>query len=191
MIKTDKRSEIMLAALELLAEQGFHGAPMALIASTAGVAAGTIYNHFASRDVLIHELLLAIEGRITAEIADGDAASLPTPRRYSHICTVLLNYFITHPLEFRYLEQFHNSPYGVEHRRDKIFGEGNEPQPCRDLFKQGVAAREIKDLPLTVLYALTFGPILAVTRDHILGFVILDEELRSRIIAACWDAVKR
>lgn len=191
MSKTDKRSEIMQAALELIAEQGFHGAPMALIASTAGVAAGTIYNHFASRDELICELLQAIEGRITAEIQAGDAANLPTDLRFIHICQVLLDYFIAHPLEFRYLEQFHNSPYGVEHRRDKIFGEGNEAQPCRDLFRQGVSAGTIKDLPLPVLYALTFGPLLAVARDHILGFVILEPALQSRIIAACWDAVKR
>ncbi|MGK2905024.1 MAG: helix-turn-helix domain-containing protein, partial [Desulfuromonadales bacterium] len=33
----------MAAAIELLAEQGFHGAPMAQIASHAGVATGTIY----------------------------------------------------------------------------------------------------------------------------------------------------
>lgn len=191
MPKTDKRSEIMQAALELLAEQGFHGAPMALIASTAGVAAGTIYNHFASRDVLIYELLLEIEGRITLEILDGDAANLPTRLRFGHICKVLLGYFIAHPLEFRYIEQFHNSPYGVEHRRDKILGEGSEDHLCRGLFKQGVTEGVIKDLPLIVLYALTFGPILAVARDHILGFVILDEELLNRIIAACWDAVKR
>lgn len=190
MSKIDKRREIMQAALELLAEQGFHGAPMALIASTAGVATGTIYCHFASRDVLINDLLLEIEGRITAEIAAGDAANLPTRQRFCHICKVLLGYFIAHPLEFRYIEQFHNSPYGVEHRRDKILGEGREDHLCRGLFRQGVSEGMIKDLPLVILYALTFGPLLAVARDHILGFVILDDDLQSRIITACWDALK-
>lgn len=191
MSKIDKRTEIMQAALELLAEQGFHGAPMAQIASHAGVATGTIYCHFASRDVLIREIFLEIEGRITAQIQDGDAVDLPTRHRFSHVCKVLLDYFITYPLEFSYLEQFHNSPYGAEHRRDKIFGQGDAPQLCRDLFIQGVAEGVIKDLPLVVLYALTFGPILLVARDHILSFITLDEELHSRVIDACWDAVKR
>ncbi len=40
MTKPDKRHEIMRAALDLFAEQGFHGAPMALIAERAGVGAG-------------------------------------------------------------------------------------------------------------------------------------------------------
>lgn len=190
MAKPDKRNEIMLAALELLVEQGFHGAPMALIASRAGVGAGTIYCHFASRDVLIRELFLDIEGRITTRIRNGDTATLPTRHRFSHVCAVLLDYFISHPTEFRYIEQFHNSPYGAEHRRDKIFGQGDEPHLCNELFRQGVAEGVIKDLPLVVLYALTFGPIMVLARDHILGFVALDEGLIDRVIAACWDAVK-
>lgn len=191
MLKSDKRSEIMQAALELLAEQGFHGAPMAQIANHAGVAAGTIYCHFASRDVLIREILLGIEGRITAQIQAGDGVNLPTRQRFNHVCKVLLESFISSPLEFRYLEQFHNSPYGTEHRRDRIFGQGDESQPCREIFTQGVREGAIKDLPLVVLYALTFGPILAIARDHILGFVMLDEALVARIVDACWDAVKR
>lgn len=191
MSKTETRSEIMQAALELLAEQGFHGAPMAQIASHAGVAAGTIYCHFESRDVLIRELYRAIEGRINAQIEAGAAAELPIRHRFSHVCRVLLDYFVAHPREFRYIEQFHHSPYGVEHRRDKLLGTNGDAQHCRDLFLQGIAEGVIKELPLVVLYALTFGPLVALTRDHILGFVALDEPLIARIVDACWDAVKR
>jgi AcrR family transcriptional regulator len=46
MTKPDKRDEIIRAALELIAEQGFHGAPMAMIAVHDGVGAGTIYRYF-------------------------------------------------------------------------------------------------------------------------------------------------
>lgn len=190
MSKTEKRSEIMQAALDLIAEQGFHGAPMAQIASRAGVAAGTIYCHFASRDELIRELLLELEGRINAEIEQDVAPDLPTRHRYTRICTVILRYFIEHPVEFRYLEQFYNSPYGVEHRRNKLFGREDEPQICRDLFLKGMAEGVIKDLPLVILYALTFGPLVNIARDHILGFVVLDPELTGRVVGACWDGIK-
>ncbi|GAB6083238.1 hypothetical protein JCM30471_21520 [Desulfuromonas carbonis] len=49
----------------------------------------------------------------------------------------------------------------------------------------------MKDLPLASLFALAFGPLLAVARDHILGFIALDEDLIARITAACWDGVRR
>ena len=58
MAKTDKREDILRAALELIAEHGFHGAPMAMIAERAGVGAGTIYRYFENKDVLIAELYL-------------------------------------------------------------------------------------------------------------------------------------
>jgi len=191
MSKVDKRQEILQAALELLAEQGFHGAPMAQIASHAGVAAGTIYCYFESRDVLIRELYRDIEDRINVQIEAGAAAGLPTRHRFSHVCRVMFDYFIQNSLEFRYIEQFHNSPYGTEHRRDKLLGREGEIQTCRDLFLQGIAEGVIKELPLVVLYALTFGPIVMTVRDHILGFIILDDELIARIVDACWDSVKR
>lgn len=190
MSKTDKRSEIMQAALELLAEQGFHGAPMAQIASQAGVAAGTIYCYFASRDELIRQLHLDLEGRINAEIEQDDAVDLPTRRRFTQVCNVILRYFVEHPVEFRYLEQFYNSPYGVEHRRNKLFGREDEPQICRDIFQQGIAEGVIKDLPLVVLYALTFGPLVNIARDHILGFIVLDPVVAGRVVDACWDGIK-
>ena len=64
MTKPDKRDEIVRAALELIAEHGFHGAPMAMIADRAGVGAGTIYRYFENKDVLINELYLEIEKHI-------------------------------------------------------------------------------------------------------------------------------
>jgi AcrR family transcriptional regulator len=67
MKNNDKRKEILQAALKLIAEHGFHGAPMAMIADTAGVGTGTIYCHFKSKDALIQELFLelrAYQGKI-------------------------------------------------------------------------------------------------------------------------------
>ncbi|MBU4403910.1 MAG: TetR/AcrR family transcriptional regulator, partial [Actinobacteria bacterium] len=61
---SDKRVDVMQAALELIAEQGFHGAPMAAIAKKAGVASGTIYCYFESKDALITELFQELEGKI-------------------------------------------------------------------------------------------------------------------------------
>jgi AcrR family transcriptional regulator len=43
MKKPDKRDIVIQAALELIAEKGFHGAPMSMIAEKSGVAVGTIY----------------------------------------------------------------------------------------------------------------------------------------------------
>lgn len=191
MAKPDKRDEIVRAALELIAENGFHGAPMAMIADKAGVGAGTIYRYFENKDVLIKELYRELEQKLYAVLMEGYSHQKTVRERFIHLGTALLRYCISNPLDFRYLEQFHNSPYGVVHRRDKIFGEAEEKDIYRELFEEGVASQVVKDLPLVVLFALAFGPLISMARDHILGFVFLDEVLIVKTIAACWDGLKR
>ena len=192
MSKADKREEIVRAALELIAENGFHGAPMAMIAERANVGAGTIYRYFANKDVLITELYGEIEKNIMTALQEGYSLEKPFRERFLHLGTELLHHFIRNPLVFRYLEQFHNSPYGVAFRRDQLLG--NSTGGCnvfKELFEQGITLQILKELPLVLLFALFFGPVLAVARDHILGFVKLDEPLIHRTIEACWDAIKR
>ena len=190
MQKNDKREEIVRAALELIAENGFHGAPMAMIAERAQVGAGTIYRYFANKDILITELYQDLEQRIYPVILEGYAVSMPIRARFIHLGTALLRYFIENPLDFRYLEQFHNSPYGVVYRRDKILGEKEGCDIFRELFEEGISQHVMKNLPLVILFSLSFGPLHNVARDHILNFVSLDEQLITRTIEACWDGIR-
>ena len=197
MAKDDKRELLLQATLELVAKQGFHGAPCAAIAEQARVAAGTIYRYFENKDVLIVALYTELEGRITARLMDGYVADRPISDRFMHLAMGVLDYFITHPLEFKYIEQFHNSPYGTDFRRDKLLGNtesGDSNCKCdiyKQLFTEGVELQVIKNLPMPVLFDLAFGPIVSVARNHILGFIQLDNLLIQQIAKACWDSLKR
>jgi AcrR family transcriptional regulator len=191
MSKPEKRDDIVKASLELFAEQGFHGAPMAMIAQRAGVGAGTIYRYFENRDVLITELFRELEERSYPVIQHGYEANKPLRERYLHLCTALLHYFIDNPTDFRFLEQFFNSPYGVACRRDKLTGVKGRCDVFHELFEDGISQQVMKELPFVVLSDLTFGPLLALARDHILGFIVLDESLVCAAIEACWDGVRR
>ena len=98
MKNNDKRTEIMQAALKLIAEHGFHGAPMAMIADTAGVGTGTIYCHFESKDALIKELFLELREKIVAVLLEGYSVDKPIRERFLHLSTVLLKYLIENSL---------------------------------------------------------------------------------------------
>jgi AcrR family transcriptional regulator len=191
MSKPEKRDEIVRAALELIAEHGFHGAPMAMIAGRAGVGAGTIYRYFENKDVMITELFREFEARSHPIIKEGYDSGKPLQERFLHLTTALINYFIENPLDFRFIEQFFNSPYGVEHRRDKLMRANEGCDVFKELFEDGISRNVLKELPLVILFDLAFGPILAVARDHILGFIVLDNSLISQTAQACWDAIKR
>lgn len=55
-IKIPTRQRLLAATLELLAEGGYAAASVVAITSRAGVAAGTLYRHFASKEELFVEL---------------------------------------------------------------------------------------------------------------------------------------
>jgi AcrR family transcriptional regulator len=188
---SDKRDDIMQAALELIAEQGFHDAPMSEIAEKAGVAAGTIYRYFENKDVLITELHRELEYRIMAVLHDDYPSGKPVRERFLYLIRELLRYLIANPLHFRYMEQFFNSPYGISMRRDKLLEKPGNHDILMEIFEEGISKQIVKDLPVVVLFSLAFGPLIILMRDHIFGFVVLDESLVNQITEACWDAIER
>jgi AcrR family transcriptional regulator len=191
-IKTpDKRRDILQSALELLVEKGFHGAPMAEIAEKAGVAAGTIYRYFESKDVLIVELHRELKDKIIAVLQEGYPSDSPLRQRFLYLFKKLICYYITNPLHFRYMEQYFSSPYGISMHRDRLLGKSGNQDIFTDLFNQGIEQQVFKELPKALLFSLAFGPLISLIRDHILGFFALDEALIEKASEACWDAIKR
>jgi len=66
--RTDKRDALLRAAIDTFAARGFFNAQVADVARAAGVAAGTVYLYFRSKD----DLLISIfERTMTEAIADG------------------------------------------------------------------------------------------------------------------------
>lgn len=68
---SDKRDAIMRAATQVFARRGFFNAQVADIARAAGVAAGTVYLYFRSKDDLLVSLF---ERTMREAIAEGRAA---------------------------------------------------------------------------------------------------------------------
>src|SRR5215470_15396485 len=60
MLVAARRTQILDAAITVFSEKGFHRATIKEIASVAGIADGTIYTYFASKD----EILLAVLDRL-------------------------------------------------------------------------------------------------------------------------------
>ena len=61
-----RRQQILSAAARLAAEDGLEGTSMATVAETAGVAKGSIYLHFTSRDDLVE----ALQAQVWAEMME-------------------------------------------------------------------------------------------------------------------------
>ncbi|MCF8075643.1 MAG: TetR/AcrR family transcriptional regulator [Desulfotignum sp.] len=190
MTKQVKREDIIRAAMDLIAAQGFHGAPMSMIAEKAGVGVGTIYRYFENRDVLIKSIYKEIEERLVAYLTKKYPSEEPVRICFFHIAKGLVTYFTQHPMDFKYFEQFHYSPFGEAHRRNRIFKSAGQPDIFMELYERGLAQQVIKNLPPTVFFNLAFAPIVWSLRDHILEMVAIDDSLAELLVTSCWDSVK-
>jgi AcrR family transcriptional regulator len=59
-IRKSSRQKILDAALEVFAKNGYHSSSVGLIAKTAGVSQGLLYNYFKSKEDLLHELMIGM-----------------------------------------------------------------------------------------------------------------------------------
>jgi len=65
-----KRQAILDAAVELFADRGIGYAPTSAISSAAGVAEGTLFTYFKTKDELLNELYREMRKEIDREMAD-------------------------------------------------------------------------------------------------------------------------
>jgi AcrR family transcriptional regulator len=76
--KDETRRRLFRAACELFAKLGYHGTTVASIARKAGVAKGTFFVHFATKDTLILELV-RLQVRAALEQRNATFASSRSP----------------------------------------------------------------------------------------------------------------
>ncbi|HEY7051337.1 MAG TPA: TetR family transcriptional regulator [Mycobacterium sp.] len=72
--KSARRDEIMAAAKTVFARKGFHATTIADVAKQAGLAYGSIYWYFDSKDSLFHALMAVEEQALRSHIASALAA---------------------------------------------------------------------------------------------------------------------
>jgi TetR/AcrR family transcriptional regulator, repressor of fatR-cypB operon len=189
---TAKPDLILEAALHLFAENGFHSAPMSRLAEMAGVGVGSIYRYFKDKDRLVHAVFEHVDQALNSMLTASFHPDLSDRDQLIRMLTQLIQYLHSHPREFRFLEQYYHSPYGLEKKRAKISLEDKTklPAPLRKFFF-GDLDDSVKKLPWPVYQALIFGPVTYLMRDSLTGLVTLDDDMVQSLTRACWDAIKK
>ena len=191
MAPKDKRETILQAALELIAEHGFHGAPMSAVAQRAGVSAGIIYHYFASKEELIHALYKEVETDFARALLAGRPQTLSLPDAFQQIWLNAYQFYRTHPHAARFLEQYKHSPFYQAAAQPAELMEDGDFAFLAELFEGNPAERPLKDLPLDVIYELTLGVAARLAHRHAADATTMGDQQLAEIAAACWQAIAR
>ena len=105
----DKRKAILDAAVEVFAERGFWDTPTSLVSRTAGVADGTLFNYFATKDDLISEVYLECKREMSEQLLDGLSNYDSVRDKLRHIWDRFIDWGLQHPQKFKVLHQISES----------------------------------------------------------------------------------
>jgi TetR/AcrR family transcriptional regulator, repressor of fatR-cypB operon len=183
---SDKRRAILAAALRIIARTGLHDAPISAVAREAGVAAGTLYLYFPSKEAMINALYLEV-------LADRDRAiaiepeSMPTigdaRDGFWRFWNALALWHLEHPDESSLLHQCQSSAI--------LTAETRETELRRNAvgfaqFEDAVATGTLRQMSRQVFWALCAGPIFVLAQMRDSGeLVITDDVLRSTFEGVC------
>ncbi|KGF70421.1 TetR family transcriptional regulator [Hoeflea sp. BAL378] len=82
------------AALELFARSGYAAVSMRAIAAETGVQAGAIYNHFPTKQHLLHELLVVHMETLLKAWAEAEQPGLSAPAALEHFVRFHIRYHL-------------------------------------------------------------------------------------------------
>src|SRR5689334_1025348 len=95
-LSEEKRQAILDSAAALVAGQG-NGAATAKIAAGAGVAEGTLFTYFASKDELLNQLFLDIEADLAKAMLDAYPTDAEPRVRARHLWDRYLDWGAANP----------------------------------------------------------------------------------------------
>lgn len=161
----DKRSALLEAAIAEFAARGVWSTPMSAVSKAAGVAEGTLFTYFASKDVLINELYREIkrelaEVMLAAYPAQGDARG-----KLEHIWTQYVRWGVAQPARFKVMSQLRMSEQVTQDSREV----GAAPFAELDvLARDCIGRRVIRDQPVAFIGAM-LGAMAEATMLYVAG----------------------
>lgn len=182
--RVDRAALVRRALVELVAERGFRGTSMGAVAERAGVATGTAYVHYASKDELIISAYREVKLELGKSAVAGIDPAVPASERFRALWNGIHAHLAADPVRARFLVQIDASPYATAAHAAAA------GDPDDELMTAAAApdmAPLLAELPVEVLYDLGMGPAVRLVASG----VELAPAALERVAEACWRAITR
>jgi AcrR family transcriptional regulator len=147
----DKYQAILDAAIEVFSSRGFWNTPTSLISKTAGIADGTLFTYFKTKDDLINEVYLATKRELADKLLAGIEAHDTVKDKMRHIWDRYIEWGVEQPTKFKVMHQISES-FELD---DRVKAAGIEPFSEMERWAtERIASGEFRDYPVDYLGAL-------------------------------------
>lgn len=168
------RAKLMHAAAGIVARDGMAAATTAAIAAEAGVAEGTLYRHFESKDDLLIAAYRQMKQEMFIDAAGGLDTTIAPPERLKQTWRAIYLAYRANKDAFAFGQRFAESALA-----EREGGEAGRAvaRMVGDLRKAGIASGDFKNLPPDLLGSLFMAPITYLLKAEIKGRKWTDAEL--------------
>ena len=181
----EKRNAILQAAVHEIAEVGL-GASTAAIAKRAGIAAGTLFTYFASKEELLNELYLELKMEVYRRVNADFPQKAGLERRARHVWSSFLDWAVEFPEKRKVSTQLNVSDLITAETRMRTAAErGTVDVTLNELGKLG----GLRGLPAGFATA-TMAAMQDATMDFIAKQPKQREELKERAFQVFWRALR-
>jgi AcrR family transcriptional regulator len=182
---TDRRAELLEAAVRVFARKGFHQSRVGDIAEEAGVAHGLLYHYFRSKDEVLETIFRETWTQLVADTQRIEVAGVPLREQLRRFARIYLGSWLVTPELVRVLvREVARSPE-VGDRVDEIRGLF---QALQRIIEAGRDRGEVRiDVDAQVAAWAVYGALEEILTGWVLGQLPGEEEDVERAVATVVD----
>lgn len=185
--EADIRGRILEAALALFEEKGFDATAVPEVARRAGIATGSIYRHFESKDALVNALYRHWKQVYHARVLTGAPIGASHRALFTHYWTAMASFARENSKAARFLDLHHHR--GYLDSESQVISE-DFSRTAGAFVQTGVKAGVLKPIAPALLLALMHGSMRGLIQFSADGQLTLDEDTVRTAEACVWDAIK-
>lgn len=182
-----KKEIILNTTLRLIAEQGILATPMSQIQEESGVATGTIYHHFKSKEEIIN--FLYVQEKVFFKLIAQNHIKENTSYKNNFCCVLnaICDFYIENEKTFYFFQQVANSKYLTEESKEKA----NEYlTPIANFIQHGIESNEVENAPVALLLELLHSNV-SVYVALVLKNQTSEQGIRESLLNYSWKAIKK
>jgi len=182
----DKRARLLDAALDLFELRGFDGVAVPEIAAKAGVATGTVYRYFASKEALVNALYRYWKGIYNAFVLAPVSDRLSVRGKFSAYWQRMMVFARTYPRAVRFMDLHHHGAYLDDESRalSRTYAE-----VALAFVTEARTAGVIRPLEPTLVVALMWGAATGLVKFASQGALAFDAATAATMEDALWRAI--
>jgi len=182
-----KYDAIVDASIKLVNELGFDGISISKIAAQAEVSPATIYIYFKNKEDLFTKIYIDVRQKMSEGALQDVQEDMALEQAFKTAMHSTFQFYLDHRDFMFYRERFEQTSMmqSIDENQFELY------RFSTSLLQRGVKEGIIRNLPIPLLAAFSFVPIITILRLHLDGVLKMSKKEISEACDIAWDSIRK